>query len=874
MIQRIRQTLLKGDENRFLMLYGIGVEDRFLKDDFTEAPIEEALLDELKTAGFSSIAFISPHKPLFFLDEQSRSMVRNRPSPPASPPGEDTMLFLRDGPLNVQMITGNRFNANQSFTYEGMGDSFSIRMLDVLMRREDGGRHAVVFLQAEATLNYFDNARLLSGLVGDWMRLPVRNRNQAIFVFSAENYQRLVEISSRLPIPEIRSAILRRQAPGQSAGGLVMIGGPERDEMERLVEWHSRLHPLTTDEHLDQIVRWMAAEGLELRSWMVRMAAVRDLSRPAVMGYGWFPATRTFEGTSRQQLEQMIGLENVKRRLAELQAWMQVRAQMQTDSEPLLHMIFSGAPGTGKTTVARLFGEILFEMDVLPRGHLVDVQAKDLIADHVGGSAIRTSMVLDSAMGGVLLIDEAYMLTESDRGGFGQEAVDTLLKRMEDDRDKFVVIAAGYPEKMRLFRKSNPGLARRFPEENILHFEDYTAQELGLILDGMLARRKLTAIEPTRVKLQEILIGLTEGRDEQFGNAGEVRNVADTLERARALRVVQNNLAMDEPIRDEDIPERYQTYLLPENESLETLEQDMQHLIGVTEFKQYLDGLRYRILLERIQKELNCNYRPEYPRQHLIFTGNPGTGKTTAARLVGRLYRALGLLRKGHVVEVSRADLVAGYVGQTALRTQARIDEALDGVLFIDEAYALATGGEHDFGQEAITTLIKAMSDYRDRLVVIAAGYPMEMEIFRNLNPGMSSRFATTIPFRDFTRDELRQILLNLALKQGATLPEPVLEESLNVLEGQRQADPRGFGNARAAESFYERMKTNLAARVVNAYLEKQDAWESPSELLKYSIEDVRRNQLLNIMNDPVVNFPESRVGKRTRSNTTAHRFR
>lgn len=875
MIQRIRHALQQGDENRFLIFYGNGVEDRFLMDDFSEVPIEEALLHELKEAGFSSIAFISPNKPLFFLDEQSRLMIQpNSAQSKIQAKDPETMMFLEGGPLNLKMITGNRFNTSQSFTYDSMGDSFSIRMLDVLMRREDGNRHAVVFLQAEATLNYFDNARLLAGLVGDWSRLPIRNRNQAIFVFSADNYQHLVEISNRLPVPEIRNAILRRQTNNRSGGGLILIGGPEKDEIDRLVDWHSRLHSLATDEHLDQIKRWMAAEGLELRSWMSRLESVQDLTKPTVMNCGWFPATRIHSGGARRQLEQMIGLSNVKRRLAELQAWIQVRAETQTDSEPLLHMIFTGAPGTGKTTVARLFGEILFEMGVLPRGHLVDVQANDLVADHVGGSAIRTSMVLDSAMGGVLFIDEAYMLTEAGRGNFGQEAVDTLLKRMEDDRGRFVVIAAGYPEKMRLFRKSNPGLARRFPEENILHFEDYSAAELGLILDDLLKQRKLVAAKETRQKLEEILSGMVEHRDEQFGNAGEVRNLVDALERARALRIVHNHLPLNEPICDEDIPDRYQSFLLPVEEALNDLDADLKNLVGVQEFKEYLNGLRYRIQLEQIQKKMFAEYRPQFPRQHLIFTGNPGTGKTTAARLVGQMYRALGLLRKGHVVEVSRSDLVAGYIGQTALRTQARIEEALDGVLFIDEAYALAGGGENDFGQEAVAVLIKAMSDYRERLVVIAAGYPREMDSFINLNPGLASRFAATIRFHDFTRDELRQIMADLAWKHGEILPDEVMEEALDILEMQRKKDPLGFGNARAAESLYEHMKTNMAARVVKAFKMYSDTVEPYSFRLEFSPADVRGIQLENLISDPIVEFSEIQAKNRKRSNFKGFRVR
>ncbi len=198
--------------------------------------------------------------------------------------------------------------------------------------------------------------------------------------------------------------------------------------------------------------------------------------------------------------------------------------------------------------------------------------------------------------------------------------------------------------------------------------------------------------------------------------------------------------------------------------------------------------------------------------RHLVFVGNPGTGKTTVARLLSQLYRSLEVVTKGHLVETDRADLVAGFVGQTATKTQAVLTSAFGGTLLIDEAYSLARGGENDFGREAIDTLVKFMEDHRDDLAVVVAGYPAEMHELIETNPGLDSRFARTLDFPDYTTDELIAIFELIAGSKRYDLDDAARERLTEVIEAEPRG--RGFGNARFTRNVFEQAVSMQATRL------------------------------------------------------------
>ncbi len=240
--------------------------------------------------------------------------------------------------------------------------------------------------------------------------------------------------------------------------------------------------------------------------------------------------------------------------------------------------------------------------------------------------------------------------------------------------------------------------------------------------------------------------------------------------------------------------------------------------MGVDGVKETIRAMAHRLQYEDVRRQQVPGFQPRTTSHHSVFLGNPGTGKTSVARLMGRIYRSLGVLHSGHCVEVSRADLVAGYVGQTALETRQKIAEALDGILFIDEAYSLSSGTATDFGHEAIDELVKSMEDNRDRLVVIVAGYPGPMQSFMETNPGLASRFGQPVYFPDFTLSELQSILSGLSDSEGYVIPPIVMDLAGSSLQAEKMIRPAQFGNARAVHQLFDRMKSSLATRVMQSY--------------------------------------------------------
>ena len=268
-------------------------------------------------------------------------------------------------------------------------------------------------------------------------------------------------------------------------------------------------------------------------------------------------------------------------------------------------------------------------------------------------------------------------------------------------------------------------------------------------------------------------------------------------------------------------------------ESLDELLAKLLSLIGLEGVKKEVQNIINLIKLQKKMEEYGVTKQPM--SLHLVFTGNPGTGKTTVARLLSKIYKRLGVLSSGHFVEVSRTELVAGYVGQTSIKTQEVIDKSLGGILFIDEAYTLIHGkGQNDFGQEAVDTLLKAMEDHRDDFIVIVAGYPELMKEFVSSNPGLESRFNRYIHFEDYRPNELKDIFKLLLGEQQLVLSEEC-EDYLNSFFNELYAGKDdNFANGRTVRNYFEKMIISRANRL-------QDSLDGISEekLFTVTIEDL-----------------------------------
>ena len=533
---------------------------------------------------------------------------------------------------------------------------------------------------------------------------------------------------------------------------------------------------------------------------------------------GYVPEERSLDDIIGD-LDRYIGMDEVKKAVREIaftvyNSVQRAQRGLGEQEKSGIHIVLTGNPGTGKTTIARKLGEILEAIGYLDSGHVVEVDRSKMVSPYQGETPKVVDRLCDKAMGGILFVDEAYTLAPVSQGGErdqqGAQALEQLMKRMEDDRGKFVVIAAGYRQEMDNLFRINPGVRSRF--SYFLNIDDYTPDQLFAIMQ-VFAKEKKYVFTPEAEQLAlKMITEIYNSRDKDFANGRTMRQLFDKICSKQAERLQKGNMAMltNEQMMSIDVADI--PYEAPKSVNYTDCLSKLNGMVGLAGVKKEISNLAAFLNLQIRRGETNT-----FQGKHYIFTGNPGTGKTTVARIMADVFRTLGILSRGQLVEADRSKLVAGFSGQTAIKTNQLIDSAMGGVLFIDEAYTLKSNDGDSFGAEAIDTLLKRLEDDRGKFICIVAGYTDQMHDFIDTNPGLKSRFTQTIHFDDYTPDELTEIFINLAKGKNFTVDEETKGAIHRQFEQLYLRRDKNFGNAREARRIFDQAVEKQSQRLVEA---------------------------------------------------------
>jgi Holliday junction resolvasome RuvABC ATP-dependent DNA helicase subunit len=527
------------------------------------------------------------------------------------------------------------------------------------------------------------------------------------------------------------------------------------------------------------------------------------------------------------ELQNMVGLKQVKESILNLHQI--VLGNMEREKVGLpkldisLNRMILGNPGTGKTTVGYLYGQILKHLGLLSDGSVVIKKPSDFISKNLGGSEANTKAILRSTIGKVLIIDEAYSLMGDGNGlhstdSFNAAVIDTIISEVQNvpGEDRCVLLL-GYREQMEsMLTNANPGLSRRFLPENSLIINDYTDAELVQIFNGKLKKRALKAGIDTQLAAWDAL--KKDARRPNFGNAGAVENLISTSiqrmqGRIRPLPISEQ--AQSSQLLPVDVNPDWKpsTDILLSDIDIEDLLKDFVGFEDVVE--------QLNVYKSTIAMALQSGRDPmvDVPMNYL-FVGPPGTGKTSLARRFAKIFHSFGLLATDDVVEVSASNLVAGFVGQTAILTKQVLKKGLGRILFIDEAYRLRPDRGNSFAKEALDEIVDQLTkpEFHGKLVVILAGYEADIHSLLDANPGLSSRFPEQIKFAHLEPPVCCDLLERQLQEKGFKIDtwNPQQRGTLiNTLT--RLSQTKNWGNGRDIQTLSQRIVRTFARRTLQS---------------------------------------------------------
>lgn len=543
-----------------------------------------------------------------------------------------------------------------------------------------------------------------------------------------------------------------------------------------------------------------------------------------------------------KEFDKYVGVDEIKSTLIDIVHSITAYKKLHPDKvyEVKDHFLFLGNPGTGKTTMARVFADALSALGILPSGQLVEVAAKDLIGQYLGHTGPKVDAAFDRAMGGVLFIDEAYDLQKNEGDQFGTEAVTALIKNVEDRRGKLVVILAGYPKEMAQFATYNPGIPSRFNET--VNFRDYNGAEMTEIARRMVRAQGYSLDAHADKVIGQHFDKLYISRNKDFANARDVRNAVEKAIKNHNTRIAKASREPDfDPATEFSLS--MADFTGEDQKPPKTVDEvlaSLDDLVGMDDIKKEIRKIANTAIINRMRMESGLGAATLQP-VNIILTGNPGTGKTTIAKRLGEVLHAAGVLPSEKVVEREKKTLLDSYVNSAGINMNKAVDEAMGGVLFIDEAYNLLPqpGSPNQSGNEALDALMTRMENDKGKFVVVIAGYQDRMEeLIRRGNPGLMSRFNKKFHIDDYEADALTEIYLGATRKRKLHLTDSAINALHRRMESMVANKGLHFGNARDAINLLNQTVENQSNRL-SENMDTDYLLSHPEALITIEAEDI-----------------------------------
>lgn len=787
--------------------------DSFVSDTGAKTGIEHLLTKELKESGFDAVVFFDAVNRPHCYDQDSYYVLRyatvpqHRAEPAAAPAGHTIsaagpMGRRRSQPAKEERpamqtdMESNRWNMGR-MTLPAAWDQINHMLSD------GKARVAVVFSNMHSLQFSFPEASLQI-----LQQLPSNPKHSiAVYMFRDSMYENMAADGCPQWNTFYKSILqpCMHAASGSCGDHVILIGAPNAAEIRNLLLYMRReklvyVRPFEIKSIAERFAAACAEDKCRLEMLYLRIRRYFE-EHPEEM-LSMENADRVFgrpnRKTAEERIQDMIGLEQIKKDIGSWSAMMakrnagKTRMSQQNSSRiarppqavvtgHVLNQALIGNPGTGKSVVAKLHGQICYELGLLPKGHTIEVNGGTLVSDHVGGTARNVHEQIMLAMGGVLFIDEAYALMTSD---FGEEAIDQLTADTSKYAGQLAVVIAGYPKQMDALlygTDTNVGFARRFP--TVYRLEDYTPEQLQRIFMQMMEKDMdhISVSDELKPKLENFFENFYAGRGKSWGNAGEAENLLADMKRQCARR--QPN-AGQFVLTSDDIPERLKGCLLPRLHSIKEALRQIDTMIGLKNVKTFLRQRYLDIMWDAIDRTPG-NY---------IFSGPPGAGKTHVARMLAGILHLLGILRRNVVVECRPDELMRSADPMKQLSEA--VEDARGGLLFLDEAHQLCGSDIGIALIHAIVPIVEHPEIHEDTAVVLA-GYHAEMKEFLQVDGGLPRRFPmrNRIRFCDYSATELTQILQEFCTQRGENASADYLARSRAALERYLENRPMNFGN-------------------------------------------------------------------------------